>query len=169
MGKTYDKASPTTISQMKAVMAAYHQRLMENDVRVGVLMVYAHKDPKTGEKKGNAIEGLGGQAGAACIKVVPLKDRLTKGYDAEMMIDGDAWPSLSESSQEAILDHELTHLVPEYKTDDLRRPILKIRDEDFAVWGFISVVERHGKAAMEYQGLKHLLDEHGKQLLLLPE
>jgi hypothetical protein len=43
---------------------------------------------------------------------VPLKDRLTKSYDAEMMVSRDDWNLMNEAHRLALLDHELSHLEP---------------------------------------------------------
>lgn len=53
--------------------------------------------------------------------------------------------------------------------DDLTRPTIKMRDEDFIVWGFVEVAARHGIAAIECRSIKQLMDEHGQILLALED
>jgi hypothetical protein len=165
MATRYDVADKETLELLEEVKDKYHERLVDNDVQIGVLMAYAEVDEKSGKRKGVALKGYAGAQAAAKISNVPLKDRLTKKYDVELVIDGDHWPDRSEAEKRALLDHELTHIVPKDKTDDLGRPIITMRDEDFIVWGFLQVVERHGAAALEARSVKALIDQHGQLLL----
>lgn len=169
MAATYQLASDQTKELLETVLHRYHPRLNLCDVRVGILMAIAAVDDKTGEKKGHAIKGHAGAAAAAQVKAVSLKDRVVKHYDVELLIDGDLWPTLSEPQQIAILDHEMTHIETTDEVDDLQRPKVKMRDEDFIAWGFWEVIQRHGVAAMEHRALKALADQHGQLLLDLPE
>src|SRR5262249_5260095 len=96
------------------------------------------------------------------VKPVPLKDRLTKGYDAELLIDEDKWKDLSKDQQAALLDHELTHLrlvmtedeetgKEKVQEDDIGRPKLRTVKGDWNVGGgFAAVVARHGENAIEF-------------------
>lgn len=162
---TYSLASKDTEGLLSHVIEQYHDRLINADVRVGILMAFATVDPETGEKKGHAIKGYAGAAAGAQVKKVSAKDRLTKKYDVELLIDGDEWPNLPEPQKIAMLDHEMTHIQTTDKVDDNNRPLVKMRDEDFIVWGFLEVVQRHGTAAMEHRSLKSLIDHHGNLLL----
>lgn len=102
-------APQEVIDLMEETKEKFHgDRLSE--VKIGVIMAHAAVDDKTGQIKGCAIKGHAGSPAAACVKVVPLKDRLTKGYDVELLIDGDHWPSTPLATQIALLDHELTHI-----------------------------------------------------------
>lgn len=166
---TYLLATKDTDELLKEVREKYHERLDDADVRIGIVMAYASVDEDTGEKKGPAIKGYAGAAAAAQVKSVPVKDRLTKKYDVELLIDGDLWNTLGRAEKIAILDHEMTHLLPTGGTDDLHRPKIKMREEDFIAWGFWEVIQRHGPAAMEHRALKTLADKHGQLLLHLAE
>ena len=169
MAATYQKADKATIALLNIVRDKHHPRLVAHDVRVGVLFAVAKVDEKTGEKTGPAIKGYAGAPAGAQVKTVSLKDRVVKEYDVEMLIDGDEWPHLPESVQVALLDHELTHIDPTGESDDLGRPKIKMREEDFIAWGFWEVIKRHGAAAMEHRALKRLEDQHGQLLLELPD
>ena len=162
---TYTLASEATLALLTEVRAQYHSRLDEHDVKIGVLMAFATTDENTGERKGSAIRGYAGAPAGAQVKKVPTKDRLTKGYDVEMLIDGDEWPNMAETHRRALLDHELTHIETTGKVDDLGRPKLKMRPEDFIAWGFWEIIQRHGKAAMEHRALTILAEKHGQLLL----
>lgn len=162
---TYDTPDQDTIDLLDQVKLDFHERLEDHDVRVGILMAHAPVDEKTGRIKGHALKGHAGTPAAAKIKAVSLKDRLTKKYDVELLIDGDKWPNMGEREKVALLDHELTHISITGKVDDLSRPVVKMRDEDFIVWGFLEVVRRHGSCALEAQSVRHLIEEHGQLLL----
>jgi hypothetical protein len=165
---TYSLPSQSTTDLLDRVLQKYHRELILADVRVGVIMAFADCDEKTGERKGHAIKGYAGAAAGAQVKKVPLKDRLVKKYDVEILIDGDEWPLLGEPEKIALLDHELTHVELRDGQDDLGRPLIKMRKEDFIAWGFWDIIKRHGVAAMEHKALKVLADKHGQLLLNLP-
>src|SRR5579862_8211422 len=139
-------------------MRRWHPALAEAGVQVGVLLA--------SNPDGDAIVH-NGYAALACIKVVALKDRVTKEYDAELLIDEHEWDGLGEPGRIATLDHELSHLRlvplppkqvepggPAWKLDDLGRPRLKTVPGDWQGGdGFSAVVERHGSHAVEYHNL----------------
>lgn len=150
MAVTYSIPGPedwiTTL--LAKTMKDHHPQLNDLGVRVGVLLA-ASDDDKPAVKHG-------GYAAAATIRVVPLKDRLTKGFDAEMVVDEDLWKGFSRERQAALLDHELAHLRAvtkkgEPQLDDLGRPRLKtVRADWYGGDGFKAVVARHGRAAVEF-------------------
>src|ERR1700679_2515782 len=166
MPKTYSNATTEVLDLLEEIKnTPAHQRLVNADVKIGVVMAFAAVNEETGERKGYAITGYAGAPAAAQIKIVGLKDRLVKKYDVELMIDGDNWPETPENTQRALLDHELTHILITDKLDDLERPKLKIRDEDFICWGFLEVVQRWGRDAIEARSVQNLIATHGTVLL----
>ena len=166
MATSYQTADIDVLDLLARVMREHHPRLTEAGVRVGVLMA---ENPD-----GDAIKH-GGYPVFACIKVVSLKDRVSKQYDAELLIDRRAWDAAREEQQLALLDHELSHIdraelspndakaarrddpnAPTWKLDDLGRPKLKTVPGDWNVGdGFAEVVARHGRHAVEYANLEH--------------
>ena len=159
MPTTYTLADPDVTSAVDSMMRKYHAELTEAEVRVGVLIAR--------NETGNPIKH-GGYPARATVRIVPLKDRLTKGYDAEMLIDGRELDLMRPEHLNALVDHELTHLrvclndddeSPEkYKLDDLGRPKLKTRPGDWnAGDGFKEVVARHGDYAAEFENLSRAM------------
>jgi len=165
MATSFGLAGSDIRSMLNSVIETYHTLLHEAGVTIGIIMA-ANED-------GPAIK-VGGYADAACVKVVSLKDRLTKSYDAELLIDHNTWTELSYAGRVALLDHEMSHLElskiefirdsenPEAPLklvcgrDDYGRPKLKLRPGDWnAGDGFKAVVERHGDAAIEVRNLQH--------------
>jgi hypothetical protein len=157
---TYSIAEAEIVQQVGNVMEAHHTPLSSAEVRVGVLMAY--------NAEGAAVKS-GGYPARASIRVVPHKDRVTKGYDAEMVIDRMEWESMRTEHREALIDHELMHLELKMKKvkgpkgsppdhaidrDDQGRPKLKMRNGDWdAGVGFREVVARHGDYAPEFENL----------------
>lgn len=151
---TYQKASPEVVALCDDVMERTHERLTKLRVRIDVLMAYSTKDETTGEPKGPAIKHHG-SAALGLIRITSLKDRVAGLADAILYLDGDRWPELSDAQREALIDHELAHLLPkidkdsQFRTDDAGRPLLSIRPHDFELGGFWDVVERHREGACE--------------------
>jgi hypothetical protein len=145
------------------VMAEHYPRLHEAGVKVGILMARNTEGP--------ALK-RGGYEVLAMIKPVPLKDRLTKGYDAELLIDAREYEEFRERRRESLLHHELGHidtvdLTPAemkareedesvtWKTDDLGRPKLKSVPGNWNCGdGFVRTVAEYGTDAVEYENIR---------------
>jgi hypothetical protein len=162
---SYQKADIDVLNLLCRVMERSHQELFEAAVQVGVLMA--------SNPDGPAVKH-GGYAAFATIKIVGLKDRVSKQYDAELLIDESEWNRFRAEHQTALIDHELSHLTlaklspkelkqamredpkaPWWKLDDLGRPKLKTVPGTWnAGDGFEDVVRRHGDFAIEYLNLQ---------------
>ena len=166
MGKIYEKADSSAVSLMEKVAKEHHKSLTEVEARVGLVVVYQEDENSTKP----AISKNGAKC-AASVKVVNLRDRLTKGYDAEILLDGECWEGCTNERKIAILDHELEHLVPVFdnktgkpKLDSLERPKLRTRNDDIQFWGFSKIAARHGKNSQEHRCFMEMLKSHGKIL-----
>jgi hypothetical protein len=156
---TYTLADDDVKSLVARIMQEHHPELHEAKVRIGVLMAE--------NSTGDAIKAHGYPA-LACVRVVPLKDRLTKGYDVEMLIDLAGWNEMEDEHRAATVDHECQHVsrvanTPKkikegecaWKLDDLGRPKLKLRKGDWSVGdGFECIVARHGDYAVEFLNIQ---------------
>lgn len=149
---TYVQADDSTRALLGTVMAQYHQRLQAIGLTVNILMAHAPLD-EAGDPDGPALKQHGAPA-IAIIKINPLKQRAHGLADAELVLDGDQWPTFSRAKRIAIMDHELTHLEPTLKNDDLGRPKLKMRQHDFQVGWFFDVAQRHGGESVEVEQFK---------------
>lgn len=160
---TYTIADLSVRALLAEIVRQYHPELHECEARVGILMAY--------NPEGNAVKN-GGYGAFASIKVVNLKDRITKNYDAELLIDQTLWEELDSEEFElekrsALIDHELSHLkvVPntpdairegesKWKTDDIGRPKLKTKPADWNTGdGFALVIQRWGANAIEFRNI----------------
>jgi len=136
------------------VLTKWHADLAEHDVKIAFVRAQRADDEP-------AVRHHGYPA-LATVRVVPLKDRLLKGCDAELLVDESAFRQLSSKAKLALLDHEMTHLAlrrdrqtGQVKTDDLGRPKLRTRKGDWnAGDGFGEVCQRHGEQAIEFENLR---------------
>lgn len=132
---------------LERIKKQHHRRLVDADVTIGLLSAHAPVDDD-GDPKGPALKLHGVQC-AATVRIVSHKDRVAGLPDAIVTIDGDRWEEFGALKQEAIIDHELAHLLPTGDTDDCGRPKLKMRPHDVDLGGFHDIVERHKENAPE--------------------
>ena len=180
MPTTYEPVGRETKSLISEVMQRHHPDLHSVGVRISALEVFAPRNQQ-GVATGPAIK-LGGYQCAATIKIQPLKQRVLGVGDAVLHIDGDRWHDWSQDFQEALIDHELTHLQVKWVQapypdsngelvggvaayDDWGRPRLETRLHDWQLGGFRDVANRHGQAAPDVQTFNQALDDHGQYLL----
>lgn len=165
----YEKAPAQAGQIIERMMERYHPQLRDANVKVDVLFAFATTD-EFGDRKGSAVK-LHGYSCKAVVRVLGLKDRTVGRGDAEIVIDGDEWPTWPDDEKDALLDHELEHL--ELKTDkdglvvrdDLDRPKLRIRKHDHQFGWFDSIARRHGSASLEIQQAQAFHSQY-KQLWL---
>lgn len=153
MPKTYEAADSETTDLMAETMHRYHKELHDCCPNIGVFFVY------------NSVDGApalmhGGYQALAIIRIISLKDRVAGMPDATLLIDGKWWKfEAAEEEKMPLLDHELHHLIVQrdkggaVKTDDIGRPVFKIRKHDFEFGGFTVVAERHKEASQEAQAV----------------
>ena len=145
------------MDMLTRVMREHHPKLAEAGVRVDVLMA---ENPT-----GDAVKHRGAPA-IAVVRVVRLKDRVKGMGDAEITIDLSAWDGMTDRHREAVLFHELEHLVrvdrknpeegePAWATDDIGRPKLRLRPGDVNLGdAFIESARLFGDFAAEYQNIR---------------
>jgi hypothetical protein len=174
LANIYVKTDESIMTLVNHVMQQWHSDLAKARVRVGVLFALSARESQPALKEnGHAVDGT--------IKIVPLKDRVTKDFDVEMLLDGDEWGANKQEHRLAIIDHLLMrlevrkpklkkkkkrvvhgdnteredHEEPEFLSDDIGRPILKLRKGDWnAGIGFRDVVVRHGAYSIEARNLE---------------
>jgi len=102
MSTVYWKADEAAVQMLDSVIQRWHPELKKAGVKIG--FIFALND------KGAPVKH-GGYPAYATIRVVPLKDRVSKGYDAELLVDGGHWANDKRECQYALLDHEMSHLI----------------------------------------------------------
>ena len=85
------------------------------------------------------MKAKGRQVLAKVRKANPVEHHLT-GHDIVMIVNGYAWPMLSEAQRLAVVDHELCHIEPDEGEEG--ETVYRIRGHDLEE--FRAVVSRHG-------------------------
>jgi hypothetical protein len=159
---TYAFAEPPVMTLLTKAMRLWHPDLEEAEVRIGV---------KTASNSTSAPIKHGGYPALGKISIVSLKDRVSKKYEAELLIDAMDYSDLEAPMKLAFFDHELSHIdlialppnelkiakqekAPWWKLDDLGLPRLRSVKADLNVGdAFEAVIQRHGYAAVEWRNI----------------
>lgn len=161
------KIAPETIrQQMGRIINEYHPELSAIGVKIDLLVAFAKEDDE-GNKRLPTL-ALNGYPANGIAKILGPKDRLCRSYDAEIIINGDAWDTMTPEQRDALLDHEITHFVPKRNAggdlleDDYGRPKLIMRKHDHHFGWFRAVAERHGSNSGEVHQATKLFEEAGQ-------
>lgn len=160
---TYEKCGAEVQRMADQLLQEFetHHPLRACGVRIDFLFAHADIDQKTGLAKNDAIRHRGRKALGLCRKI-KLKDRAKGMGDAEIILDGDWWASVTEAEQRAVLDHELHHLAYTGEKDDLGRPKLVLREHDFEAGWFTVIAARHGVNSQERRQATAFFEVHGQ-------
>lgn len=155
--KTYSRVSDSVDRSIERMRDAHHEDLI--GVTIGALFIFdlESTDP---------VLTHNGYAAAALIRIVPLRDRAAGMPDAQIIVDRSCWMTLGNASGEALIDHELTHLMRVLDSDTgaplcdaVDRPKLEIRKHDQQMGWFDQVAARHGEASMEVRQARQLIQQ----------
>jgi hypothetical protein len=160
MSIVFEPASEEIRSIINQVMHESHKELVDAGVTVEAILRTKF------DKNDEEIPSLKchGASAYATVKVVKRKQRTYTDHDAQIEIDHPVWKTLGGPQKKALIDHELTHLIVKYdkeskpKRDDLDRPIIGMRPDDFTLTGFLEIVERHGIHALEYGSVTRIAE-----------
>lgn len=130
----------------------YHSDLHDGKVKVGILFATNPDEPAI-KKNGYAV--------GAIVKILSIPFRLLSDFDVLIILDEDFWKDLISESKMALFDNLLSRLALVdvkrkgenivFKKDDIGRPKLRnVRGDWNGGDGFRKVIERHGKAAIEW-------------------
>lgn len=161
--KLYQEAQQEMLDRLIAIVGKSHEPLEKNNVTIGVLLVR-----EEGDKPQPCLK-LHGHPAIAIVSLTPIKHRAKGAPDALIEIDGVCWDDLCETEQDAVLDHELTHLElvladgGSPKRDGCGRPKLRIRLHDHEYGWFHQIALRHGPASQEVQQYRALYEERHQQ------
>ena len=160
--KTYETCPKHVADRVAAMIKKFHPDLLKCEVKVDLLFVST-------DGEGPALT-LHGYACAAVVRKLGPKDRVSRGCDAEIVIDEEGYTTMSDKERDALLDHELYHLVvakdkdKRPKADGAGRPVLKIRKHDREFGWFDEIARRHGEHSLEIKQARGLLTTGGGQL-----
>lgn len=144
----------------RQIMQQLYQPLIDAGVTVGLLVASPTDEGEDGEVE-PALKHHGYPA-VALVRVVPYRDRVAGMPDAQILLDAQHWDEADDDRRTAILDHELYHLELQYtrkgqlKTDDARRPKLKLKPHDWQLGGFDEIVRRNKTSAVEAEAYINL-------------
>jgi len=172
--KVYSLPEDSVLEVLDEAMMKYHQALKKDNIRFGVIMVTS--EDKDGEPDGKpALKSSSGHAAAAQVSLVSPKDRLTKKYEVEILIDSFVWDEMTPEKRLAVLDHELTHVelvkgdAGATKVDVYGCPKLKLIPDQFHLWGFLEIAQRHGLASSEVLNMRDMAQQHGHLFGIVPD
>ena len=158
MSKNYEMASQEDVKLMNEIIDKHYKELRDYDIQIGLFYLYPKLD-KDGNSKGPSIKSQG-VACAANIRIVSDLNRLTDNTDVKIVLAQEIWSKISKEEKEAILDHELYHLViaKDPKTDEpltisetSDKVKLKMKVHNIVLWGFSDIIERHKMNSQELQ------------------
>jgi hypothetical protein len=162
----YTKADEEVNATVEKVMKKYHPDLHAEGVSITVLIARSEEGPPL-KSRGNEILGS--------IRVTKLTERALGLGDALMMLNGEAMPAWNSGRLQAVIDHELTHLVVKtskktgaVERDDLDRPKLKMREHDYEFGWFAETAHRFGEDSFEFSQARELLASASWMQPLLP-
>lgn len=157
MSRIVEAAGPDIDRLVADVLDQHHPELAEASVKVKTLLV-------TNPAGGPALRWHG-TAAAARIRRCNERDRFLVGADLIIELDAESWAGYSPATHAAVLDHELEHVVVltdragKLKLHPDGRPKLGLRDHDWLLGGFNSIVDRHGPAALEAVALETVVKQ----------
>lgn len=157
MPRTYwkAKADDSVHSDVERVIKAWHKDLADNKVKVGIIFAY---DPK-----GPAVVH-GGYPAYATVRILSMRDRVSKDYDVEVLIDAELWKSSEQAHKDAILDHEFSHVeVKRHKPK--KKPKRRPEEDEFDTLGEDPPDTVETQENEEEELGEVMLDDNGRPML----
>lgn len=160
---SYERCPVEVAALAREVLASNERYTPLIEARVIIDYVFAMPDVDDhGKPTGPAIT-VHGMSAAGRAKKTSLLDRSKGLADAEILIDREWWEMASRRQSMALLAHELHHfIVVTGRTDDLRRPILKLRKHDRQFGWFDCIAREYGPDSLECSTAKSIMDEAGQ-------
>lgn len=144
---SFDITTPEINQTVQSLIEANHPELVEANVTVDTIFAF--------DDKGGFPVKTNGYPSAANIKISNLKSRVKGAADAEIVLDRDAFNSMSAIQQQALIDRELYKLSVKrdkegnIKTDDANRAKLGLKKFDYMLGWFKEIAVRHGADSPE--------------------
>jgi hypothetical protein len=151
----YSIANEEVNLTIQKVMKENHGDLHAAGVTITALIARSEEGP--------AIKVRGSEA-AGCIRITKLAERTLGLGDALMILDGESMIAWSSKRLQAVIDHELRHLMlaknkrtGEIQLDDEGRPKLRIRPHDFEFGWFARTAELYGEESYEVSQAREIV------------
>lgn len=163
MSKEYSEPPAEVLELVASRRRKHYTELDEYKVTITTFMVTS--------SDGHALK-LHGNPCFAIMRKTSQKERAHGTADAELSIDLEKWENLTPAQREALIDHELHHLIvvkdrnddSKAKKDPQGRPVLAIRPHDFEFGLFAEVAARHGRDSIEVAHVKLMWDQNKEEL-----
>ncbi len=159
MPKEYSQCPTEVTSRAEALIKKFHPDLKAAEVTIDYIFVSSDAP---------APLKLHGVRALAIVRIVSTKDRAKGQSDAEIQIDELAYDAMTPAKRDALLDHELEHLVVkrnqqnEFAIDSNNRPKLKMRPHDVDVGWFETIAQRHKENSVELQQARWMQNNFGE-------
>jgi hypothetical protein len=151
----YSIANEEVNLTIQKVMQENHGDLHAAGVTITALIARSEEGP--------ALK-VGGKEALGCIRVTKLTERTLGLGDALMILDGESMIAWSSKRLQAVIDHELRHLMlaknkktGEIQLDDEGRPKLRIRPHDFEFGWFARTAELYGEESYEVSQAREIV------------
>ena len=151
----YSIANEEVNLTIQKVMKENHGDLHAAGVTITALIARSEEGP--------ALK-VGGKEALGCIRVTKLTERTLGLGDALMIIDGESMIAWSSKRLQAVIDHELRHLMlaknkktGQIQLDDEGRPKLRIRPHDFEFGWFARTAELYGEESYEVSQAREIV------------
>ena len=151
----YSIANEEVNLTIEKVMKENHGELHAAGVTITALIARSEDGP--------ALK-VGGREALGCIRVTKLTERTLGLGDALMILDGESMMAWSSKRLQAVIDHELRHLMlaknkrtGEIQRDDEGRPKLRIRPHDFEFGWFARTAELYGEESYEVSQAREIV------------
>lgn len=134
---------------------------------VQLCIMFAYNDDD-GEKTPAVTKD--GYPAQGIVSVIPLKQRVDKRADVEIVLDRANWEELTDGQKRALLDHFLEHIVIRKDEnnmvicDDIGRPKVTLRLCDWHLKGFQAVAKRWGDDAPEVIAAREFDEKFGEDV-----
>lgn len=163
MPKTYE-AAPVEVYQISESLLLTERffDLKQLQIRIGIRCIRAVESESGGKPEPPIVKN--GNPVAAQTSLVSEKDRVFNNNDVIIDLDYDFWDTLKDRQKQALMAHELSHIVVQRDKDGSvkiandTRPILKLIPDDWQITGFRHIVEEYGEDAVELQSLWNVWD-----------
>jgi hypothetical protein len=151
----YSIANEEVNLTIQKVMKENHGDLHNAGVTITALIARSEEGP--------ALK-VGGKEALGCIRVTKLTERTLGLGDALMILDGESMIAWSSKRLQAVIDHELRHLMlaknkktGQIQLDDEGRPKLRIRPHDFEFGWFARTAELYGEESYEVSQAREIV------------
>jgi hypothetical protein len=151
----YSIANEEVNLTIQKVMKENHGDLHAEGVTITALIARSEEGP--------AIKVRGSEA-VGCIRITKLAERTLGLGDAVMILDGESMIAWSSKRLQAVIDHELRHLMlaknkktGQIQRDDEGRPKLRIRPHDFEFGWFARTAELYGEESYEVSQAREIV------------